>query len=486
MTAVRREASGVLEFDVAVEAGRDPRWLMVGVTDGGRDVHPQFATAAVRVPYDLVLRELVPGSSVSLDAGGTRHGPVRADGEGTAVLSLQRDPRVRSGKLVVRTPGGRETTTTVALADDVQPVALSVTSAPRRPGDPLPGVWLHAVDGRGRARGGTPTCVAPGFGPVPVASTEDGTWAVGSPPTWATTCGTSASGVAGRARARSRSGCPSTRASRRRCASAPSPRCSAPTPPSRLCRSGSRTPSAARIDPGGRLEVEAELGLVSELRRSGAVARAEYRGDLAAEAGRDTLIARWFAEPGAGPVDRVEGRTRGEASSCTCASSTGSDARSQAARCALRLGAMREEGEGVTAADGWSRVLVPGLTPGETAVVLVHAERRVAAFPVLGGARGELEPGQPDLSARVSVQVDPGRAAEVAVSVTPGEVRPGPQARARVRVAVKDRSGGPSTVENPPELVASEGVLTGPSKDGPGAWVGCGRRRPASVIAGSP
>jgi hypothetical protein len=436
-----------------------PRVVVVGVRDMRGDAPPVWATTRLRARLAVPV-ETEPGATATLRIGERTWGPVEADASGIARLTVEQDPDDRRAELIVRDAGGNETIRSLPLSTVDKPLLVSLSGGARIPGEEPPPLWVYAADARGQPWAGeAPACRTPASDVLPPVRVGPGRWVVAPPPV--------VRGEVWDARVR--------------CALAGLVEVDTTLPlaagmPVRLdlrvwpeelstdfpvadIQVDLLDAAGQRVDVVGHLEVSAVNGVVKLRPGGGPTWRGEYQGAVAAELGRDAIMARWTPAPGIGPVDRVRvlvgqvGRT-GQARLYVRALDR--------ARRPLQdevLTVRTSAGEVVVRTDalGWAEARVA--TPGDTAPVrfeVVTESERVFYGVVHRGTEGP-GPGSADLLSRLELKVDPGRLASVELTVTPAVVRPG--GTAELRALFLDRADRPASADGA-EVVASEGRLT--------------------------
>jgi hypothetical protein len=202
---------------------------------------------------------------------------------------------------------------------------------------------------------------------------------------------------------------------------------------------------------------------------SGFVARGEYRGAAAVEAGEDVIRARYELPLGAGFVSRLlvghgavsaagEVTVHGRALDWEGRPLEGVD---------LSLSAGSGPAYATTAADGWASTTVP-LPDGNGPVVFEvrhpdHTRRTIA----LRGSDALAGPGVPELVSSRVVPITAGVPTQMVVTVDPPILYTGRNAVAVVRVEVVDRTGTPIPDANI-VVTATEGIVGPVTPDGEG------------------
>ena len=355
-----------------------------------------------------------------------------------------------------------------------------------------PPVVVQAFDRRGQPwRSGAPTCRTPRIGEVPLVAVLPGVWVVPLPP-----------GVR-----------PDLGETRVRCEAAGA------APIELVVKNGPSVPErlSLRLFPEelssdfpvsdvavslldadglplpftGEVQFSAALGHVEPGPETRAQGRAEYRGQLAAEAGTDRVKAAWYAPAGSGLVRSL---------ALTAADAT-DDTRLDievVVRDPDRRGVagvpvvLRLQGKEQTAtSDARGRARWTVETSGTVPFLPyeIRADAAVADGVLVAGSRWGT-PGGPDLMAEVPVRLSPGRLASVEVEVVPGRLATGTGKSAEVVARFLDRAGMPAS-QGLPTLEASEGTLVplDATADGAYRWAftprGSFRERDVTFIARS-
>ena len=463
---------GGLIVTIATDSQPYPRLVLVGARDLRSTAPPSFATLRLRTRLDVPV-ETEPGASVAIEVGGRTYGPMVVPESGRVAISVDQDPEDSSARVRVRDAAGNEAVRSIPLTTVATPLLLAHAAGPRFPGELPPDVVLHAVRNNGRSwTGAPPTCRAPSVGELPVVAVSGGSWQLVMPPrlpsgTWdlRVRCDLGAEAstsfmvpVA--------PGVPVDLAVRVWPDVLSTDFPVADVAISLLDEQGERLPMT------GRLDVSADLGLVDVGKAEGAVVRGEYRGDLAAEVGEDMVHVTWRAPLGHGPVASlrvVGGAVRAHEATLLVRAldARGLPLADRPVRLTVRDAALTAS----TGVDGWASVTVPWSATDRLLRVDAASEAiEVSTFavPVDAPVQG---PGLPDRRVEIPVQVDPGRAAEIELTVTPEALVAGPKAAAIVHARLLDRSGAIATTESP-TLTSSDGVLTaqGVTEDGGWSW----------------
>lgn len=470
VTSVREHAEGVV---VTVQPGDDrwPRTLLMGVRDLSRPHSAPVWTEVRLRARPVVPLSTLPGSRVTLSIGGRTWGPVVVPSDGTLSIPLVQEPEDRVVRVVVRDPEGNETRRTLPLSGGRAASPLAFVDGAWIEGRPGPGVWVRLPEA---SRGAALRCQAARLGPLGVARDRDP-----------------------RVRRVALPVAPPADAweLRVRCETDEGAEVSFAVPRAEGVPHGLRVrvwpevlsadlPVAdvavtlenalgERVEPRGRLEVQARYGEVVSSSRPGAGLRVEYRGHLVSEVGEDLLDIAWFAPIGDGPCAQVDLAVLGRGPEGELwVGLRALDALRRplpGVRLGLKIGDRIQEEE--TGADGWIRMSWPAWPVGVQRVSVWVDGHRWGEALVDGEGLDDGGPGAADMVLQQVVRVDPGRVAEVALHVGVDRVDAGTRRPVAVQARFLDRNGLPAA-DPRPTLHAPEGTLGPPAvlEDGSFAW----------------
>lgn len=459
-----------LRVDIEPDDHPYPRALVVGVADARTSAPPTWSVLRLRYSWELEV-EGSPGSSVRVTVGGRTYGPVTIGASGASKVAIAQLPGERRGRVRVTEPSGAETDTPFPMPGPTGPQLIALVPTVRQVGAPTPDVYLYALGEDTRPwRGAAPTCRAPRVGSLAVTPLDTASWRVrvaadAVDELWDLRIRCSLGGEADTTVSLPLDGDVPV-ALRARIA----PEELSTDLPIADVSVSLVNALGDRMVADGRFAVDADLGLISDTRKEGPAFRAEYRGDITVEIGDDTVRAAWFAPPGRGSVQTLEahpGPVRGTRA-VVYVRALDAGRRPLADR-ALEVVDGARALHVTTDAQGWGAVDVPWegrLVPRVLELRSDGVSRRVATLPGAAGNRG---PGMPDLRTQLAVRVDPGRLAQIEITVSPRRLTPGPRATALVRARLLDRSGQLARTE-PPELEVSEGRLLPQGLADDGAW----------------
>ncbi|MBX2801601.1 MAG: hypothetical protein KTR31_28245 [Myxococcales bacterium] len=461
-------SSGARLVDIEVEEdalvlhldpGRDPhpRVIPVGIRDRRRVELPAWSLLRLRARPRVDL-EAEPGAKLTLALGGRRYGPFEADARGRFHPRLEQYPGESVARATVRDDLGNETVAEVPLLTPTEPVLDALVEGQFHKESPAPVLHLFAADAAGQPSSGAPTCRTP-TADLPVVRVDRQRWWVPVP----------VSATPEDVRVECTLGA-TIQTSRVRVANGVAESVSLRVWPTDLrtdfpvaeVRVAVHDPRGEQLSPDG-LSVHAARGEVA-LDLKGSVARGEYTGTEALEAGEDEVVATFVAGPGEGPVaDLLLGWDR------VPTAEGASDLRLHAkALDASRrpLGgipvALRAEGGAVrwttTGDDGWaSSNVIFGARTGPVPVEARTAHRSVHGVLLPGEAAGP-GPGRPDLSTAQRLTLNPGRVVGISVEADPPVLRAGPGSVAYLLIRLEDRAGQP-IVDEEVEIEVSEGSV---------------------------
>lgn len=463
---------GALEVELVTDGSKLPRLVLVGVGDARVPVMPAWGVIALEGRASVPV-QAEPGSSVTLEVGGRTYGPLAAGATGRAVFELVHQPDETSARVRVRDGLGNESTVPVGLVGQVDPLLLGFVAGPRLPGAPAPDVLLHAVrpDGRPWLEEG-PRCRS-AAGEHEVVAVGAGTWRVPVP----------TSDLAG------------VWDLRLRCTLDERIDAYLPVPVAEGLPVALRVRAydevlrtdfpvaelqvtledalGQRVVPVGDFRATARFGTAVVEPTVGPSVRVAYTGYGAVDIGEDDVRVTWRAPVGTGPVHavRVVGGDLEDGAAALYVRALDRQLRPLPGE---RVGVTvaGQAFEALTAPDGWATVSVPWTQGSGLLEARVQVGLREVSTVALVGRRPSAGPGQPDLTARVPIVVDPGRLAEVVLEADPPLVLAGPRASATITARLLDRSGNPAEAGEP-VLEASAGRLSalGRSDEGTFAWV---------------
>jgi len=447
-------------LEVTLDPGDSPypRFVPIGLLDARRDAPPVWTGLRLRTRPRIAL-QTEPGTTLSLTVGGRPYGPFHADDQGAVTGVVEQYPGEMVAQAVLTDDLGNETTTSLPLSSHTQPSLVALASGPLLPGQAPPVVWLHGYHGDGHSwEGSPPVCRTPSVGDLALKPTAPGAWRLALFELRATeavdvrvqcTLGGAAEsvlrvpvgeGIASRLRLRLWPDELST--------DFPVAEVQAVLEDLR----GERLPVAG-------LKVTADRGAVKMDPLDGLVARGEYEGQAAVEAGEDVVRATWSPPAGHGWVQRVavghgpvplEGPldVYGRALDVRRRPVAGVD---------LALSVGEKTAHATTGPNGWASATLP--VPDQGLFVLaVRGRYHVARATTVPGAQAAGGPGTADLQADQVVRISAGRAADMVLAVDPPVLYTGGNAVARIEVSVLDRSGSPVT-DAKVEVSATEGTV---------------------------
>jgi hypothetical protein len=461
---------GALEVTVSPGYSPYPRYVPMSVLDLRGDALPVWIGLRLRTRPRIAL-QTEPGTTLALTVGNRDYGPFEADEEGIVSGVLDQYPGEMVAQAVLTDDLGNETTTSLPLSSHTQPAMVALPTGPIVPGRPPPVVYLGAVHGDGHPwQGTTPACRTPAYGDLEVHRLAHGEWMlpltelrIGLAQELRIHCN-----LGGAAESSFRVDMAEGLASRLRLRVWPE-ELSTDFPVAELQviledARGERMPVEGVI-------VEAERGEVQMEPTSGFVARGEYRGTAAVEAGEDIIRARYELPPGTGFVTRLlvghgqvpasgEVQVHGRALDWEGRPLEGVD---------LSLSAGSGPAYATTGADGWATATVP-LPDGNGPVVFEvrhpnHTRRTIA----LRGSDALAGPGVPELVASRMIPITAGVPTQMYITVDPTTLYTGRNSVAVVHVDVVDRTGTPIPDANI-VISATEGTVGPVTPEGDGGY----------------
>jgi len=457
---------GALEVTVAPGPSPFPRYVPMAVLDLRGEALPVWSGLRLRTRPRIAL-QTEPNTSLTLTVGNRTYGPFEADAEGIVSGVVDQYPGDMVAHAVLRDDLGNETNTLLPLSSHTQPAMVAIPTGPIVPGRPPPVVYVSAVHGDGHPwEGANPVCRTPAYGDLEVHRLAHGEWML---PLTELRIGVAQElrihcSLGGAAESSFRVEMAEGLASRLRLRVWPE-ELSTDFPVAELQviledARGERMPVAGVV-------VEAELGKVEMEPTAGFVARGEYQGAAAVEAGRDIIRARYELPPGQGFVGRLvvghgpipasgEVQVHGRALDWEGRPLQGVD---------LSLSAGSGPAYATTGPDGWATATVP-LPEGNGPVVFeVRHPRYTRRTIALRGSDAVGGPGIPELEASRVVPITAGIPTQMVVTVNPATLYTGRNAIAVVHIHVADRSGNPIPDANI-VLSATEGAV-GPVRADP-------------------
>ena len=409
-----------------------------------------------------------------------------ADSGGQMVARVDQYPGERAAEVTVVDALGNETHTNVPLPVHYQPSIAIMASGPQTREGRSPTIYLHAVDGDGRAwRGDSPRCRTP-LGPVAIHGDVTGRWFFSLPKSNASIldeqrvlCSVSRDTAASiRVPVAKSAGELKVRIWPEDLAA------DFPVAEFQLALEDLR---GERI-PADGVQVSAERGEIRLFERSDALLRGEYDGSSLLEGGSDTLHVRYDAPPGDGFVDNI---ALGYASDPVGEKNVDVFARLINAQGLPLTGVpvrLVVGGIGVdlkSGEHGWAVARLP-LPEGQEAFVM-EATTRYRHAVALGtrGGRVSYAPGSPDLVVKRALTILPGSVEGIEVSVDPPIMYLGQRATAFVRILFLDRVGIP-VVDEAVTVEASEGEVGELMRQADGSFVAEYNPDASQTLAWSP
>lgn len=471
--AAVEEVEGGLELVFEPSDDPYPRVVPLGVRDLRGTAPPAWGSVRLRARPSVPVRT-TPGSRVTLSIGGRTWGPVTVPASGEVTIPVVQEAEDRVARLRLQDPSGNETVRTFPLGAGRAPPVLAFVDGAWQADAPAPSVWLRLpVD-----EAAPIACQAPSVGSLAVTPLpgRPGQARVALPlalprDTWELRVRCEAPGVGEVAfSVPAAEGVPTGLRVR------VWPEVLSADQPLADVAVALENALGERVEPRGRVVFTAQHGEIVPVAQAGVGMRAEYRGHVVQEVGEDTLGIRWFAPAGDGPVAAIEVASLGLGAGGTAV--VGVRAVDALARPigAARVQVAADAGpraEAWTGTDGWASLVLPGLGAGVHALTVQAggdaSARTVRALidPAAVDGRG---PGAPDLVRDVVVQLDPGRVAQIDVSLGARKVTPSSRG-VEVVARFLDRTGLPAR-DPAPTLEADEGTVSAPlvREDGAVAW----------------
>lgn len=449
-----RAVDGALEVTLEPDDLPYPRYVPVGLRDARRDEAPAWTRVRMRARPPISLRS-EPGAKLTLEVGGRVYGPFTAAANGDLDARVDQYPGEVLASALLVDDLGNETRTGISLVTQTAPSLVLVPTGEILPGRPPPLVHVWPVGADGRSSADPPTCRTPAA-ELAARRTGDGSFVVALP--------------SGEAPEDVRLVCTAgvTSASIRVPVTAGVPRSldlrvwpdelrtDFPTAEVRVALEDVRGDSM----PVDGVAVDAVRGAVAMEPPAGMVARGEYDGAGAIEAGEDRIRARWVAPTGAGPVEELAlgwGDVPSGAGTLAVHARALDALRRPLQGVSLAIGVEDSLGEARTGPDGWATVELP-VDARDPVTLVVSSRWRTTRALVLPAEPGTAAPGAADLEDVASVRIRPGRIAGISLAVEPSTLRAGPGAIARIQVRLEDGSGQP-LVDEPVEIEVSEGMV---------------------------
>ena len=459
---VAADGTGVLTLRLAED--NNARNVVVGVRRRDSDPRPVWTVARLRARRALPF-VTEPGAVLTLAVGGRSYGPFRADADGRIEATVDQYPGETRALATLADDLGNETRSEVALGAGVGTTIAVAASRVVRRGEPLPPVWVRAVDADGSAPSAPPSCQTR-LGPVALRPVGPGTWfgvVLDDAPVLddvRVDCGYPGERTQ-TARLAARQGLPHHLALR---VWPDELGTSAPTAEVRAALEDAL--GARLLAPGVTLSADAG-GVTMRAPVEPGVAAGEYDGTPAIPAGTDWVRAAWRPESSTDPVALFRlawDAVPAEGSVLLWALAQDVDGRPvRDAAVTFQLGT--ETQRATTRDDGWASARLALPEGGAPLVAESRCQGWVRRAALLRSSAPVGEPGGALLSAAKAVTLSAGRAYGLALTVDPPVLRAGPGSFAVVSVQVEDRTGAAVTDEAP-ALTASEGRL------GPVLWRG--------------
>lgn len=437
---------GGIKVSIELDGSPYPRVVAVGVRDRRRRERPRWSTIRLRAHPKLPL-EVEPGSQARFLVGSRTYGPFSAGDDGRMVARIDQYPGEGAAEVTVVDGLGNETHTNVPLPIHHQPSFAILPEGPQRRGGVPPVVFLHAVDGDGKAwRGAAPECRTP-LGPVLVRGDITGEWwfNLSSPSgdyldQQRVRCSLSRdTGVSARIPVARSAGALKLRVW---------PEDLAADFPVAEFQVAIEDLQGERL-PAQGLQVTAERGEIRIQSPSDEVLRGEYDGSALLDGGVDVMHVRYEAAGGVGFPDHLElGYACGPPAEevDVFARIMNIDGAPLAdVPTSLSVGGLSVET--TSGQHGWAVARLP--VPRDQEAFVVEASTAYRNTRTLGirGGRMNTGPGTPDLSIRRELNILPGSVEGIEVSVDPPILFLGQRSTAFVRVLFKDRVGIPVTDE---------------------------------------
>lgn len=453
------EIDGELEVRVLPEEQPFPRYIPIGVRDLRRLEEPAWGGIRIRARPRIPLRS-EPGSSLMLSVGGRSYGPFEADASGAVEAWVDQYPGELVATAVATDDLGNQSRTDLPLAGQTATRLVASTSGGYRRTQPPPVLFLHAAGGDGSSwAGDRPSCRTPSVD-LSVRSTASGRWYVPLPGLASRDAedlrvecslgGLAAANV----RVQVEGGVPDTMRMR---VWPTDLRSDFPVSEVRIVLEDAR---GERLSVDG-VRVRAKRGDVVMSDIEGTVARGEYVGSAAVEAGEDELVAVYEAPAGDGWADRLDlGWGPVPLDGRVVLHARAVDALERPLEgIPLELTAGQDRASATTGSDGWATAKVH--TPDGAGPVVFEAAGagRIARGVSLREADGVGGPGTADLEQVQPITISPGRVAGISLLLDPPILRATPGAKAVVRVVLEDRTGSAITDEDV-YLEVSEGTVS--------------------------
>lgn len=462
VVAVRPHVLG-LRVDVALGSRTLPRWLVVGVWDAERAELPSWGRIPVRT-RTVVPIFTEPGAQVTVEVGGERVGPARADDKGEARLAFDHQPGHDGGRVTVRDPAGNEISRPLGLEVNSSPSLAMFVQGQLRPEGLAPAVRVRVSEADGGPwNGPPPACRTPRQAELAVTRLAAGLWTVQVPPERLAEPFELRIRCTLDGRQEVEVPVPAAADHPVRLGVRAWPEVLSPDFPVADLLLWLENTAGERVSATGRFVVDAGLGSVEVEPPSGATVRATYRSELAAEVGEDEVDVRWYGPAGEGAAREVsvlglDVPAEGVAGVARLAVRALDGRRRPLANRAVSVRADGAASQGQTDEAGWARVAVPVSGVDGPVVLAVEADGATFQALVRRGDRIGPEGLPPDLRAHWTVRVQRGRVAQVRVEVEPAVLRPGTRTGAVVTARFEDRDGNPATV-GLPELATDGGRL---------------------------
>lgn len=417
--------------------------------------------------------ETTPGAQVTVEVGGRRYGPFRADARGVATALVEVEPGESTAEVQVVDELGGQQRARISLGAASGPALVLAAEGAIVAGQPLPDLFIAAVGAAGQPwRGDPPSCRTATGQVVPTSRLREGLWRAALP--------AGSEGLievrvecqlGGQGRASTRLQVDASTPSALRLRMWPET-LSADQPTAQL-QAWLEGPMGDRLDASG-IVLGALRGQLTEEEGSPAMRVASYDGRGAVEAGEDLIEARWQAPAGSGPTWRLGiealGPRRADGALPVRVRAWDRAGRPLAG-VSLEL---RQGGEALrlrTDASGSAAAELPAEPSRLGPFLLVARTDAVEARRVL--FTQDFDDARPDASLGLTVQrrveLRGGQVRRIALRTEPSSIRAGGGQSARVQVELLDQGNHPVAAEAP-ALTATRARLGPPQPVGEGRY----------------
>lgn len=442
---------------VAVEwvpgEARQPHMGLVGIRDlRTPDAMPLWVPVQMRARPPVTVRTEA-GTSLSIQLGSRRYGPVVAGDDGSVTARVDVYPGEQTAIAFLSDSLGNTQETTITVAPEPEPILGILVDGELAAGRRSPRVFLKALDGSGRPwTGEPPECRVAGGDPLQVSELQ--------PSEWLAVLSESATGASFDLRIDCQLGglqqaavIPVRRAEPHKVVLQVYPRILSADFPVAQVQAFLEDAAGDRIGADG-IELNALAGSLEDVLLDGGALKANYRGQVTQSG--DTLTASYNRDAGEGPVWQLNPSWRLSGDFLQVAVRVLDSGSRPVAEQTVSVRLNGEEFSAVSDARGW----VEGRfrAPEGPAVLTAVSNQIEHSRLVVGDLAQWRDPAIPDLYTEEGLEFQAGRVSQVFITADAGFVYGEPGAQTTIQVRLLDR-GGRTVTGEPFELRASQGLV---------------------------